>query len=77
MDYRVTRDYYRVNKDCARKRNKASAGETISSTISKAAATLFSVTITVTRDCPHRQIQASLEEEVLVMIFELEETLCQ
>jgi hypothetical protein len=39
-------DYYRVNKDCARIRNQASAGEAISSTISKAAATLFSVMIT-------------------------------
>jgi hypothetical protein len=39
-------DYYRVNKDCARIRNQASAGEAISSTISKLAATLFSVMIT-------------------------------
>jgi hypothetical protein len=46
MDYRVNRDYYRVNKDCARIRNKASAGEAVSATISKAAATTFSVTIT-------------------------------
>ena len=45
-DYRVKRDYYRVNKDCARIRNKAPAGEAVSSTIYKAAATLFSVTIT-------------------------------
>jgi hypothetical protein len=45
-DYRVNRDYYRVNKDCARIRNKASGGEAVSSTISKAAATPFSVTIT-------------------------------
>jgi hypothetical protein len=37
---------YRVNKDCARIRKKASAGEAVSSTISKAAATPFSVTIT-------------------------------
>jgi hypothetical protein len=37
--------YYRVNKDCARIRNQASAGEAISSTISKAAATLFLVMI--------------------------------
>jgi len=39
-------DYYRVNKDYARIRNKASAGEAISSTISKAAAAPFSVAIT-------------------------------
>ena len=39
-------DYYRVNKDCARIRNQASAGEAVSSTISKAAATPFSVTVT-------------------------------
>ena len=44
-DYRVNRDY-RVNKDCAPIRNKAPAGEAVSSTIYKAAATLFSVTIT-------------------------------
>jgi hypothetical protein len=46
MDYQVNRDYYRVNKECARIWNKASAGEAVSSTISKAAATPFSVTIT-------------------------------
>jgi hypothetical protein len=46
MDYRVNRDYYRVNKECARIRNKASAGEAVSSTISKAVATPFSVMIT-------------------------------
>jgi len=45
-DYRVNRDYFRVNKDCARIRNKASAGEAVSSTMSKAATTPFSVTIT-------------------------------
>jgi len=39
-------DSYRVNKDCARIRNKASAGEAVSSTIYKAEATPFSVTIT-------------------------------
>jgi hypothetical protein len=44
--YRVNRDYYRVNKDCARKWNQASAGEAVSSTISKSAATQFWVTIT-------------------------------
>jgi hypothetical protein len=46
MDYRVNRDYYRVNKDCERIRNKASAGEAVSSTIYKATTTPFSVTIT-------------------------------
>jgi hypothetical protein len=45
-DYRVNRDDYRVNKDYARIPNKASAGEAVSSTISKAVATPFSVTIT-------------------------------
>jgi len=44
-DYRVNRDY-RVNKECARIRNKASTSEAVSSKISKAAATSFSVTIT-------------------------------
>jgi hypothetical protein len=44
--YRVNMDYYRVNKDCARIRNQASAGEAVSLTISKAAATPFSVMIT-------------------------------
>ena len=44
-DYQVNRDYYGVNKDCARIRNQASAGEAVSSTISKAALTPFSVTI--------------------------------
>jgi len=39
-------DYYGVNKDCARIRNKASAGEAVSSAISKAATTPYSVTIT-------------------------------
>jgi hypothetical protein len=45
-DCRVNRDYYRVNKDCARIRIQASALEAVSLTISKAAATPFSVTIT-------------------------------
>ena len=39
-------EYYRVNKDCARIENQSLAGESVLSTISKAAATLFSVTIT-------------------------------
>ena len=39
-------DYYRVNKDYARIENLSSAGESVFSTISKAATTLFSVTIT-------------------------------
>jgi hypothetical protein len=46
MDYRVNRDYYRVNKDYARIQNQASTAEAVSSTISKAAATPFSVRIT-------------------------------
>ena len=45
-DYRVNRDYYRVNKDCACIWNQSSAGEAVSSTISNAAATSFSLTIT-------------------------------
>jgi len=45
-DYRFNMDYYRVNKDCARMENQSSAGESVLSTISKAAPTLFSVTIT-------------------------------
>jgi hypothetical protein len=45
-DNRVNRGFYRVNKDFARIRNKASAGEAVSSTIYKTAATPFSVTIT-------------------------------
>jgi len=39
-------DYYRVNKACARIENQSSAGESVLSIISKAAATLFSVTLT-------------------------------
>ena len=39
-------DYYRVNKDCARIENQSSAGESVLSIISKAAATLFSVKLT-------------------------------
>jgi hypothetical protein len=38
---------------------------------------LFGDDYRVTRDCAHRQIQASAGEEVLVMIFELEETHCE
>ena len=49
LDYRVNRDYYRVNKDCACIRNQASSREAVSSTISKSAATQFSVTITGSR----------------------------
>jgi len=45
-DYRVNKDYYRVNKDCARIENQSSAWEPVLSTIYKAAATLFSVTLT-------------------------------
>ena len=39
-------DYYRVNKDCASIENQSSVGEPVLSTISKAAATQFSVMIT-------------------------------
>jgi len=39
-------DYYRVNKDCARIENQSFAVESVLSTISKAATTLFSVRIT-------------------------------
>jgi len=45
-DYLINWDYYRVKKDCACIRNQASASEAVSSTISKAAATSCSVTIT-------------------------------
>jgi hypothetical protein len=38
-------DDYRVNRDCARVRNRASGGEAVSAMISKSAATQFSVTI--------------------------------
>jgi acyl-coenzyme A synthetase/AMP-(fatty) acid ligase len=38
-------DDYRDNRDCARVRNRASAGEAVSATISRSAATTFSVTI--------------------------------
>jgi hypothetical protein len=38
-------DDYRVNRDCARVRNRASVGEAVSAMISKSAATHFSVTI--------------------------------
>jgi hypothetical protein len=47
-------DYYRVNKDWARIENQPSAGESVMSTISKAAATLFSVTITESTRNVHR-----------------------
>jgi len=46
LHYAALGDDYRVNKDWARIQNKASAGEAVSSTIYKAAATPFSVTIT-------------------------------
>jgi hypothetical protein len=53
--------------------NQSSAGESVLWTISKAAATLFSVTITESTPA-ERQIQASAGEAVLVMIFKLEDT---
>jgi hypothetical protein len=46
MDYRVNRDYYRVNKDCACICNQASTLEVVSSTISNSVTTTFSVMIT-------------------------------
>jgi len=57
-------DYYGVNKDCARIWNNASAGEAVSSTISKAATTPFSVT-----DCLCRSIRTSAVEAVSLIIF--------
>jgi hypothetical protein len=38
-------DYYQVKKDCAGIENQSLARESVLSTISKAAATLFSVTL--------------------------------
>jgi hypothetical protein len=46
LHYAAFGDDYRVNKDCARVRNRASAGEAVSAMISKAVATMFSMTIT-------------------------------
>ena len=43
--YAAFTDDYRVIRHCARVRNGASAGEGVSATISKSAATQFSVTI--------------------------------
>jgi len=45
VHYATFGDDYRVNRDCARVRNRASAGEAVSAMISKSAATQFSVTI--------------------------------
>jgi acyl-coenzyme A synthetase/AMP-(fatty) acid ligase len=45
LHYAAFGDDYRVNRDCARVRNRASPGEAVSAMISKAAATMFSVTI--------------------------------
>jgi hypothetical protein len=45
LHYAAFGDDYRVNRDCARIRNRASPGEAVSAMISKAAATQFSVTI--------------------------------
>ena len=57
-------DYYRVNKDCGRIQNQSSTGESVLSTSSKAAATLFSVTLTestgnVRRDKSRHQMGSS------------------
>jgi hypothetical protein len=46
LHYAAFSDDYRVNRDCARVRNRASAGEAVSAKISKAGETQFSVTIT-------------------------------
>jgi hypothetical protein len=46
LHYAAFSDDYRINKDCARIENQSSAGEAVSTTISKAAPTPFSVTIT-------------------------------
>jgi len=45
LNYAAFSDDYRVNRDCARVRNRASAGEAISALISKSAVTQFSVMI--------------------------------
>jgi hypothetical protein len=46
LHYPAFSDDYRVIRNYARVRNRASAGEAVSATISKAAATPFSVAIT-------------------------------
>jgi len=46
LHYGAFGDDYRVNRDCARVRKRASAREAFSAMISKAAATMFSLTIT-------------------------------
>ena len=46
LHYAAFSEDYQVNWDCARVRNRASAGEAVSAKISKAAATQFSVMIT-------------------------------
>jgi len=45
LHYAAFGDDYRVNRDCARVRNRASPGEAVSAMISKSAATQFSMTI--------------------------------
>ena len=45
VSYSVFGDDYRVNRDCARRRNQASAVEEVSLMISESAATLFSLSI--------------------------------
>jgi hypothetical protein len=81
-------DYYRVNKDWARIENQSSAGESVLSTISKEATTLFSVTITestgnVRRDKSRHQLGSSSgadfqvgRDSLSVMIFESTGTVC-
>lgn len=45
ISYSIFGEDYRVNKDCARRRIQASAGETVSMMIFESAVTLFSVSI--------------------------------
>jgi hypothetical protein len=75
-------DSYRVNKDCARIRNQASAGEAVSSTISKAAATPFSVTITestriVRTDKSRHHLGSSSGDDFRVGIYSLSVTISE
>jgi hypothetical protein len=45
VHYSAFGDDYLVNRDCARVQNRSSAGEAVSATISKSAATMFWLTI--------------------------------
>jgi hypothetical protein len=55
VHYTAFGDDYRVIKDRARVLNRASAGEAVSATISKSAATTFSVTIIESTGLPSQQ----------------------